>query len=375
MAQLTPPGTAAAAAADAADLSSLPSAGFEVLPSPSETAEALASLPTEGFEILEPPADTAPAEPAPSAAPPSLASWFRLSPSLPYSTPSLPGVGGSIKAIPAHFRVTENLQVSPDGRRDPNSNSCHYFLTVTREGMNTADLQAALARATGNKPVDVGVCGLKDKHARCTQTFSVPSLRRSSAKEDFGELKGGDLSEEEVKAAVSAAVPGLTIESLAINICKLRRNQHSGNTFRIVLTNLDVPVAEALSRSLAIAEALATKGWPNYYGDQRFGATGGTALRGLKLLQACQDPAASAKARKKAVAALQYAQAGKFAASAYASMQFNVWLARRMEKGTFDEAEEGDLLLRPYGDALGESPGELEAAASGLSRKEKKKQK
>ena len=266
--------------------------------------------------------------------------FFILTPSLPYLTPTLSGIGGFIKQIPSHFSVTENIQVIPDNKRDKNNDGCHYFITLTREGMNTGDLQSEIAQVTGNKPVDIGVCGLKDKHARCTQTFSVPSYHAGSKTQK---------TMEEITETVLTAIPSLTLASpVAVNSTKLRRNNHSGNTFKIVISSLAVSNTEALQRCNAIVAALTLTGYPNYYGDQRFGATGGGALRGLRLLQAFQD--GGKKEKKKAKASLCYTERGKFTAAAFASRCFNVWLARRIEKGQFGGFVVGDLAVRPFGD-------------------------
>ncbi len=64
----------------------------------------------------------------------------------------------------------------PDGIQN-----CHIFITITRENYNTIDIQLLLSKLMGYTDFRViGVCGLKDKYALTTQTFSVPTFNRTS---------------------------------------------------------------------------------------------------------------------------------------------------------------------------------------------------
>ena len=123
--------------------------------------------------------------------------YFRPVDDLPYVTSACPGIGGTLKREPSHFRVIEIDDLkhhAPDGIVDAHG-ACHIYVTVTREGLNTADVQRMLADVVGLESHDIGVCGLKDKWARCTQTFSVPSYSR---------LEKRHLSPDELESLVSA---------------------------------------------------------------------------------------------------------------------------------------------------------------------------
>lgn len=88
-------------------------------------------------------------------------------PSLPFITADLPGIGGEIKAEPAYFVVEEIPVYEAVGEGE------HVYVRLTREGWTTRALQERLVDLFGLREVDVGCAGLKDKHARVTQTFSL----------------------------------------------------------------------------------------------------------------------------------------------------------------------------------------------------------
>jgi len=94
---------------------------------------------------------------------------------LPYITGELPGVGGQLKAEPAHF-VVEEIPLYEAG-----GSGAHLYVSLTREGWNTKQVADALADLFGVSRRDVGFAGLKDRNARCTQTFSLPGLAPEDA--------------------------------------------------------------------------------------------------------------------------------------------------------------------------------------------------
>jgi tRNA(Glu) U13 pseudouridine synthase TruD len=91
-----------------------------------------------------------------------------LTPTLPLVC-NLPGIGGGIKATPAHFCVTELSEEQP-----PFESGKHAFVTLMREGQTTREVQEKLARLLSVRADDVGIAGLKDRHARVVQEFSLP---------------------------------------------------------------------------------------------------------------------------------------------------------------------------------------------------------
>ena len=170
-------------------------------------------------------------------------------PVLPFITEELPGISGEIKTEPAHFVVEEIPLYEPLGEGQ------HMYVRLTREGWTTKALQERLVELFALREVDVGCAGLKDKHARVTQTFSL-------------------LLQDSDEASVARRIE----ESLPVEVVwarrhrnKLRRGHLLGNRFHIVVLDLG---AEALERADAIAQALQAYGLPNFYGVQRFGIRG-----------------------------------------------------------------------------------------------------
>ncbi|HHB91426.1 MAG TPA: tRNA pseudouridine(13) synthase TruD [Anaerolineae bacterium] len=222
---------------------------------------------------------------------------------LPYITPDLPGTGGQIKAEPEHFIVEEVPLYGPSGEGE------HLFVRFTREGQTTREVVQNLARALGIRPEGIGYAGLKDKHARVTQVFSLPGISPARAEE---------------------AIRGLGYEfAWAVpHNRKLRPGHLLGNRFTITILH---PHAEdALARAQAIVRALEARGLPNFFGEQRFGQYGDNAAQGLAILTGQKR-----RPRQKWLTRLLI--------SAYQSQLFNEYLALRMERGLFDSILLGDL--------------------------------
>jgi len=224
-------------------------------------------------------------------------------PPLLFITADLPGIGGEIKAEPAHFVVEEIPLYEPAGEGE------HVYVRLTREGWTTRALQQQLVSLFGLREVDVGCAGLKDKHARVTQTFSL--LLR-------------DEDEATVARRIQEALP-VEVVWAKRHRNKLRRGHLLGNRFRIVVLH---PEPEARARAETIAQALQEHGLPNYYGAQRFGIDGDNARRGREVLEG-QGP------RERWLK--------RFLLSAYQAALFNDWLTERIRRGWFERLLTGDI--------------------------------
>lgn len=130
---------------------------------------------------------------------------------LPFITADLPGIGGEIKAEPDHFVVEEIPLYEPAGEGE------HVYVHLTREGWTTRALQRELISLFDLRDVDVGCAGLKDKHARVTQTFSL--LLR-------------DEDEATVARRIQEALP-VEVVWAQRHRNKLRRGHLLGNRFHI----------------------------------------------------------------------------------------------------------------------------------------------
>jgi tRNA pseudouridine13 synthase len=224
----------------------------------------------------------------------------------PLVAADLPGAGGVLEARPEDF-VVEELELYP-----PAGEGEHLFLRLRREGWTSEALTRALARRLALDPRDVGLAGRKDKHARATQSVSLPWPRARDP--------------EEARAAARAL--GLEVLGLARHGNKLRRGQHAGNRFAIRVRRA---LPDGLERARTIAAALRDRGWASFHGPQRYGADGANAERGLELLRRGRRP-------REPLARL--------CLSAWQSALFDRWLALRLERGLFQCLLPGDLAQR-----------------------------
>lgn len=218
---------------------------------------------------------------------------------LPLVTAELPGTGGVIRSRPEDFRVEEIPAYLPSGR------GSHLYLRVEKRGHTTRELVQALAGGEVGER-DVGVAGLKDKHAVTVQWLSLP---------------------KRAEAAVEAleAMPGVRVLERAYHGNKLGLGHLRGNRFRVRVRGA---ADDAEARARSVLAALARRGSPNYFGPQRFGRFGSNAYDGLRVLRGERVPG-GARLRRFFVSALQ-------------SLLFNEMLADRIRDGVYASVVEGD---------------------------------
>jgi tRNA pseudouridine13 synthase len=233
---------------------------------------------------------------------------------LPYVTQDLPGTGGRLRTTPAHFLVEEIALYTPQG------NGQHLYVNLTKVGVTTKEVQEQLARLFGLRPSEVSYAGMKDKHARTTQTFSLNVGHQPP-----------DTVEQFVAGSIQRIRDHLNLEVHWANLHrnKLRLGHLLGNRFVITITNLDVGLAESVARAQAIIDEMARVGVPNFFGPQRFGATGSNVRQGMAMLLG---------ERQKAARWLR-----RLLATTYQSYLCNRYLARRLEMGAFSHLLEGDV--------------------------------
>lgn len=226
---------------------------------------------------------------------------------LPYAH-GVPPLSGRLRTEHADFEVEEELGFEPSGQGE------HAFLLVEKIGANTEWVARQLAAAVGVAPVAVGYAGLKDRHARTRQVFTVQLPGRADP--EWSAL----------------AIPGVTVLSATRHDRKLKRGAHRGNRFRIRLRELrgDRAVAEV---RLATIRA---RGVPNYFGEQRFGREHGN----LALAQAMF-----------AGRRLPREQRG-FALSAARSALFNAVLAARVANASWDRGLDGEVWMLAGSNAI-----------------------
>jgi tRNA pseudouridine13 synthase len=216
-------------------------------------------------------------------------------------------IGGRLRSRPEDFEVVELPAYPPDGREG------HLLLTLTKRGLDSEAALKELARALRIPRVELGLAGLKDRHALTTQWISVPAH------------VGARLAEFRHAA--------ITLGPAHPHSHKLRRGHLRGNLFRIVVRELDVEFEQARERARAALERLARDGLRNYYGEQRFGHGGRNLAAGLAAI------AGRGPRRGKADLVVSAGQAGLF----------NLLLVERLERGVLDRVLLGDILHKRAG--------------------------
>ncbi len=233
-----------------------------------------------------------------------------LSTSLPYITSHLPGVGGRLRAAADHFIVQEVPLYEPGGEGG------HLYVNLTKVGLTTKEIEIALERLFGLERGAVGYAGLKDKAAIATQTFSIP-------------LADARQNQESVMARrISDQLP-VTVHWVRRHGNKLKPGHLLGNRFTIILSELALPTDVAFETAQSIAAAILRTGFPNYFGEQRFGGRGDNADQGRELLLG-QRRVPDRWLRR-------------FLISAFQSQLCNRYLARRIEMGAFTHLLQGDV--------------------------------
>ncbi|MDM7325029.1 MAG: tRNA pseudouridine(13) synthase TruD [Thermus sp.] len=216
----------------------------------------------------------------------------------PYLTQDLPGVGGAIRLLPQDFQVEEVPAYLPSGEGE------HLYLLLEKEGLTTRQVVEFLRDEVGLPEKEIGVAGLKDKHARTRQWFSIPR-------------------KHEDRLGLLETLPGVRLLEANLHTNKLRTGHLKGNRFRIFIRG-----AGERERAEAILQALSQKGIPNYFGPQRFGLGGQNPLKGYGLVK---------KGRGRGSPWLK-----RFLIGSLQSLLFNDWVALRMERGLYDRVIPGD---------------------------------
>ncbi|GGR81434.1 tRNA pseudouridine(13) synthase TruD [Deinococcus sedimenti] len=249
-----------------------------------------------------------------------------------------PGTGGVLRHQPSDFRVEELPAYPLSGEGD------FLFVQLEKTGHTTAHVLRELSAQLGVRDRDVGVAGLKDRHAVTSQWLSLPAKYE------------GRLS--------AFAMDGVRVLTATRHGNKLAMGHLSGNRFQ-------VRVREAAGQADVASETLAqlvARGVPNYFGPQRFGLGGLNAEEGLRVVRGesrVRDP-----------------RVRRFLTSALQSVVFNGFVSRRLERGVFDALLNGDMAKKhdtggvfSVQDAAADSPraqrGEVSATGTLFGRKVK----
>lgn len=205
---------------------------------------------------------------------------------------------GKFRCQNEDFRVDEELGFEPAGEGE------HVYIQFEKIGQNTQWVIETLALELNiSKPL-FGRSGIKDRHAVTTQWVSV---QQPGTTPDFNGIE----------------IPGVRFLQIGRHPKKLRPGTHAQNNFCIVLRDLSAE-PEQLDQVLS---TIAEKGFPNYFGAQRFGIDGQNLMQGWKLLSSRR----LGRHKKKG-----------FYLSALRSYVFNQVLSKRIEAGRFASTDELD---------------------------------
>jgi len=224
-----------------------------------------------------------------------------LSP-LPYAHGG-PAGQGILRQTPEDFTVEEDLGFEPSGQGE------HVFLHIEKRGENTDWLARQLARFAGVPQSQVSYAGLKDRHARTVQWFSVQLPGKADP--DWSAFD----------------TPSVKVIEACRHHRKLRRGALRGNRFQLQIGLRD----HAPERLCANLDAVKNEGVPNYFGEQRFGHEGGNLSRAHELFSGALT------VRDRHQRGLLY--------SAARSFLFNQVLARRVRDGNWNRALAGDAFM------------------------------
>ena len=212
-----------------------------------------------------------------------------------------PVLAARIRTQAEDFFVEELPGFEPSGAGE------HLLLTVEKRGMNTAFAAKAIAQWAGVDESAIGHAGLKDRHAVTRQRFSVWIPKKIAP--DIEALQSDELR----------------VLEHAWHSRKLPRGALAGNRFVLVLREAAGERAAIEARLAAIA----ARGVPNYFGEQRFGRGGGNVQQAVAMF-------AGRRVKREERSLLL---------SAARSELFNRVLVARVEAGNWDAALDGEVWM------------------------------
>jgi tRNA pseudouridine13 synthase len=210
-------------------------------------------------------------------------------------------LAATFRARPEDFVVEEIPGFEPSGLGE------HLLLDIEKRGMNTAFAAKRIAEWAGVKEMAVGYAGLKDRHAVTRQRFSV------------------HLPGREAPDIASLQDDSLRVLRATRHSRKLPRGALAGNRFELTLRDI-VGDRGAIESRIA---AVALRGVPNYFGEQRFGRAGGNVEQARAMF-------GGRRVRREERSLLL---------SAARSELFNRVLAERVTRGCWDVPLDGEVWM------------------------------
>ncbi len=210
-----------------------------------------------------------------------------------------PSGTGQLKLSADDFQVEEQLSFEPEGSGE------HVFLKIEKRGENTEFVVRHLARFAGVRQRDIGYAGLKDRHARTIQWFSIWLPGQA-------DMQWQRLETESIRVLQAVR-----------HIRKLKHGAIKANHFSIAIKNWQGDIS-LFTQQL---KQIKLNGFPNYFAEQRFGHNGQNINKALAVFQG--------KRVKRQQRSLYL--------SAVRSWLFNQILAERIRLGCWNRLMKGDL--------------------------------
>lgn len=227
--------------------------------------------------------------------------------------------------LAARMRVTpEDFRVDEIDGFEASGSGEHLLLTVEKRGMNTAFAARQIASWAGIAEMGVGYAGLKDRHAVTRQRFSVHLPKRVAP--DLAALE----SEE------------MRIVHHQWHAKKMPRGALAGNRFELILRDVQGDRAAIDAR----LQAIAARGVPNYFGEQRFGRAGDNVDNALAMFAGLDANPSQKPARPCADFPKKLRREQRsLLLSAARSELFNRVLARRVSDDCWDRPLDGEAWI------------------------------
>ncbi|MCP3674398.1 MAG: tRNA pseudouridine(13) synthase TruD [Gammaproteobacteria bacterium] len=216
------------------------------------------------------------------------------------------------RQLPEHFQVNETLSFKPSGEGD------HLYLYIEKRNTNTDWLARELAQKAGIRSVEVGYAGRKDRFAVTRQWFSL-HLPASKT----------------IDPMIFQSRDYFVIEH-SRHTHKLRKGEIAFNQFKLQLTEFEGDFLSFKKRLKLISE----KGFPNYFGPQRFGHQSGNIDKARDML--------SGKVR------VRDRNKRSIYLSAARSYLFNLILAKRIKNNCWLQPIQGDIFWNEENQSLSE---------------------
>jgi tRNA pseudouridine13 synthase len=175
---------------------------------------------------------------------------------LPYATPDLPGIGGTIASKP------EDIEIEEVPKNKFAQKGAYLYVYVEKKGISTIEAMKQLSVAANVNARDLSAAGFTAGQAVARQWIAV---RRQPE-----------------NGIMYLETPSLVVVSQTRHNSRLHSGHVLGNRFKV---RVRAPKAGARAATEKILAKLAQSGIPNYFSQQRFGARGEAPAIGRALLK------------------------------------------------------------------------------------------